>query len=74
MAGVPSPLANRQVGDIDFYVVRENSEGEYSSVGGIMNEGTEHEFALQESVFSRRGVNRIMRYAFELAKRATKST
>jgi tartrate dehydrogenase/decarboxylase/D-malate dehydrogenase len=68
MPGVPSPLANRQFGDIDFYVVRENSEGEYSSVGGIMNEGTEHEFVIQESVFSRRGVDRIMRYAFELAK------
>ena len=84
MPGVPSPLelANRQVGDIDFYVVRENSEGEYLSVGGLMNEGTEHEFALQESVFTRRGVDRIMKYAFELAKTrdkkrvtsATKST
>jgi len=68
MPGVPSPLANRKVGDIDFYVVRENSEGEYSSIGGIMNEGTDQEFALQESVFTRRGVDRIMKYAFELAK------
>ena len=74
MPGVPSPLADREVGDIDFYVVRENSEGEYSSVGGIMNEGTEHEFALQESVFTRRGVDRIMRYAFELAKTLKKNT
>ena len=74
MPGVPSPLADRKVGDIDFYVVRENSEGEYSSVGGIMNEGTEHEFALQESVFTRRGVDRIMRYAFELAKTREKNT
>ena len=72
MPGVPSPLANREVGDIDFYVVRENSEGEYSSVGGIMNEGTERELVLQESVFTRRGVDRIMRYAFELAKTRAK--
>ena len=55
-----------------LYVVRENSEGEYSSVGGIMNEGTERELVLQESVFTRRGVDRIMRYAFELAKTRAK--
>jgi tartrate dehydrogenase/decarboxylase/D-malate dehydrogenase len=68
MPGVPSPLTNREVGDIDFYVVRENSEGEYSSVGGIMYEGTDREVVLQESIFTRHGVDRIMKYAFELAK------
>ena len=68
MPGVPSPLVDRNVGDIDFYVVRENSEGEYSSVGGIMYEGTDREVVLQESVFTRQGVDRIMKYAFELAK------
>jgi len=67
MPGVPSPLANRKPGDIDFYVVRENTEGEYSSIGGRMFEGTDNEFVLQESVFTRRGVDRIMKYAYELA-------
>ena len=69
LPGVPSPLANRKPGDIDFVVVRENTEGEYSSVGGRMFEGTEHETVFQESVFTRRGVDRIMRYAFELARK-----
>ena len=55
MPGVPCPLANKKPGDIDFYVVRENTEGEYSSVGGKMFEGTEREFVLQESVFTRHG-------------------
>jgi tartrate dehydrogenase/decarboxylase/D-malate dehydrogenase len=66
--GVPCPLANRKPGDIDFYVVRENTEGEYSSVGGIMYEGTEHETVMQQSIFSRRGTDRVMKYAFELAQ------
>ena len=60
MPGIPSPLANRKPGDIDFVVVRENTEGEYSSVGGRMFEGTEREIVFQESVFSRKGVDRIM--------------
>jgi tartrate dehydrogenase/decarboxylase/D-malate dehydrogenase len=68
MPGVMSPLANRKVGDIDFIIVRENSEGEYSSAGGRMYEGTEREIAVQESIFSRHGTDRIMRYAFELAR------
>jgi tartrate dehydrogenase/decarboxylase/D-malate dehydrogenase len=68
MPGIPTPLANRKPGDIDFVVVRENTEGEYSSVGGRMYEGTEREIAFQESVFSRRGVDRIMKFAFELAR------
>ena len=50
MPGIPSPLANRQPGDIDFYVVRENTEGEYSSVGGRMYEGTEREVVMQQSI------------------------
>lgn len=69
MPGVPSPLANRVVGDIDFYVVRENTEGEYSRVGGRMFEGTDREVVVQESVFTRHGVDRIMKFAFELAAR-----
>ena len=68
MPGVPSPLANRMPGDIDFVVVRENTEGEYSSVGGRMFEGTEREVVFQESVFTRKGVDRILRFAFELAQ------
>lgn len=67
MPGVPSPLANRVPGDIDFFVVRENTEGEYSSVGGRMYPGTEREIVIQETIMSRVGVDRILRYAFELA-------
>jgi len=67
MPGVPCPLAGREVGDIDFYVVRENTEGEYSSVGGIMYQGTPQETVMQESIFTRRGTERIMKFAFELA-------
>ena len=67
MPGVKCPLAGRQVGDIDYYVVRENTEGEYSSMGGRLFEGTEREMAQQVSTFSRKGVDRIMKFAFELA-------
>ena len=67
MEGVPSPL-KRAPGDIDFYVVRENNEGEYSSIGGRLYEGTDLEMAMQQAVFTRRGVDRVMRYAFELAR------
>jgi len=69
MPGVPSPLANRQPGEIDMWIVRENTEGEYSSVGGKMYEGTEREIVMQETVMSRHGVDRVLRYAFELAKK-----
>jgi tartrate dehydrogenase/decarboxylase/D-malate dehydrogenase len=72
MPGVPCPLANKQPGDIDFYVVRENTEGEYSSVGGRMYEGTDREIVLQEAVFSRHGTDRILKYAFELARKRPK--
>ncbi|WAJ30627.1 tartrate dehydrogenase [Antarcticirhabdus aurantiaca] len=68
MPGVPSPLAGRQPGDIDFYVVRENTEGEYSSIGGRMFPGTEREVVIQETVMSRVGVDRILAYAFDLAR------
>ncbi|WP_420223904.1 tartrate dehydrogenase [Pigmentiphaga litoralis] len=68
MPGVPSPLANRQPGDIDFYVVRENTEGEYSSVGGRMFEGTDREVVIQETVMTRTGVDRVLKFAFELAQ------
>ena len=68
MPGVKSPLAGRNPGDIDFWVVRENNEGEYSSMGGRMYGGTDNEFVTQLSVFSRKGTDRIMRYAFELAR------
>jgi tartrate dehydrogenase/decarboxylase/D-malate dehydrogenase len=67
--GVPCPLANRKPGDIDFFVVRENTEGEYTSVGGVMYEGTEREVVLQQAVFSRKGTDRVLKYAFELAQR-----
>jgi len=73
LEGVESPLRNP--GPIDFYIVRENNEGEYSSIGGRLNEGTEHELAVQESIFTRRGVDRVMKYAFDLAnKRGKKLT
>jgi tartrate dehydrogenase/decarboxylase / D-malate dehydrogenase len=69
MPGVPSPLAGRKPGDIDFYVVRENTEGEYSSIGGRIFAGTERETVIQETVMTRIGVDRVLKYAFELAAR-----
>lgn len=69
MPGVKSPLAGRTSKDIDMLIVRENTEGEYSTVGGIQDEGKDTEQAVQESVFTRKGVDRILRYAFEAAKR-----
>jgi tartrate dehydrogenase/decarboxylase/D-malate dehydrogenase len=66
--GVPCPLANRKPGDIDFLIVRENTEGEYSSVGGVMYEGTEREVVMQQSVHSRLGTDRVLRFAFDLAQ------
>ena len=66
--GVPCPLAGRVPGDIDFYIVRENNEGEYSEIGGRLYAGTDHETVVQESIFTRQGVDRVLRYAFELAQ------
>jgi tartrate dehydrogenase/decarboxylase / D-malate dehydrogenase len=65
--GVPCPLAGRRPGDIDYLIVRENTEGEYTKLGGIMFEGTEREIVIQESVFSRHGTDRVLKFAFELA-------
>jgi tartrate dehydrogenase/decarboxylase/D-malate dehydrogenase len=72
MPGVPSPLANRKPGDIDFFVVRENTEGEYSSIGGRIFPGTEREVVVQETVLTRIGVDRILKFAFELAQNRPK--
>jgi tartrate dehydrogenase/decarboxylase / D-malate dehydrogenase len=66
--GVPCPLAGRKPGDIDYLVVRENTEGEYTNLGGVMYAGTEREIVIQESVFSRFGADRVLQYAFELAQ------
>ena len=65
--GMPCPLVGREPGDIDFFIVRENNEGEYSEIGGRMYKGTDNEVAIQQSIFTRIGTDRIMRYAFELA-------
>jgi tartrate dehydrogenase/decarboxylase/D-malate dehydrogenase len=65
--GVPCPLAGRKPGDIDFLIVRENTEGEYTNVGGVMFAGTEREIVIQEAVFSRHGTDRVLKFAFELA-------
>ncbi|MCX2861104.1 tartrate dehydrogenase [Paucibacter sp. PLA-PC-4] len=65
--GVPCPLAGRKAGEIDYFVVRENTEGEYTNLGGIMYAGTEREIVIQESVYSRHGTDRVLKYAFELA-------
>ena len=66
--GVPCPLAGRKPGEIDMLIVRENTEGEYSAVGGVMFGGTAREFVLQESVFTRHGSERLLNYAFNLAR------
>ena len=66
--GVPCPLVGRKAEDIDLMIVRENNEGEYSEIGGRIYAGTENEIVSQQSVFTRKGVDRILRYAFELAK------
>jgi len=66
-AGVPCPLVGRKPGDIDMLIVRENVEGEYSAIGGIQHEGTADERVTQQSVFTRRGVDRVLKYAFDLA-------
>ncbi len=66
--GVPCPLAGRKAGDIDFFVVRENTEGEYTNLGGVMYPGTDREIVIQETVMSRHGTDRVLKFAFELAK------
>jgi tartrate dehydrogenase/decarboxylase/D-malate dehydrogenase len=69
LPGIVPPVRGYKAGDIDFWVVRENTEGEYSQLGGRLYAGTPHEIVVQESVFSRRGTDRILRYAFELARK-----
>ena len=66
--GMACPLAGREPGDIDFLIVRENNEGEYSQIGGRLYQGTDAEMAVQQNIFTRQGCDRIMRYAFELAR------
>ena len=72
LRGVKSPLAGRTSADIDMLIVRENNEGEYSSIGGRLYEGTEQEMAIQQAVFTRKGTDRIIRYAFEQARKRPK--
>lgn len=77
--GMQCPLVGKKPGDIDFYVVRENCEGEYSDIGGRLYAGTEDEMVMQQSVFTRKGVDRVLKYAFEFAmsrkaKRLTSAT
>ena len=72
MPGVKSPLADRKPGDIDFFIVRENTEGEYSNSGGVLFGGTEREVVIQESVFTRVGAERVLKFAYELAQKRGK--
>ena len=74
LPGLSSPLANRGAGDIDMVCVRENSEGEYSGAGGRIHRGTPHEVAQQTAVFTRHGIERILRYGFELAAKRPRKT
>ena len=72
MPGVPSPLANRNPGDIDFYIVRENTEGEYANVGGFQYLDFPEEIGIQTGVFTRKGCERVIKYAFDLARQRNK--
>ena len=72
LPGIKTPLANRTPEEIDFVIVRENCEGEYSETGGRIYSGTENEVAIQEAIFTKRGVDRVMRYAFNLAMKRGK--
>ncbi len=72
LPGITCPLRDKEPGDIDFWVVRENCEGEYSQVGGIVHEGTEYETVTQQSTFTRHGTDRALKYAFELAQECGK--
>ncbi len=72
LRGMTSPLRAIGPGDLDFCVVRENVEGEYSNVGGKIYSGTDQEMAVQETIFTRKGVERVMKFAFELAKKRPK--
>jgi tartrate dehydrogenase/decarboxylase/D-malate dehydrogenase len=69
LPGIKSPLRDCKPGDIDFWIVRENTEGEYSQIGGRLHAGTPYETVVQEAIFTRRGTDRVIRYAFELARK-----
>jgi tartrate dehydrogenase/decarboxylase / D-malate dehydrogenase len=69
LRGVRSPLADRSPAEIDMVIVRENNEGEYSEIGGRLYKDTDDELAVQQAVFTRKGTDRVMRYAFELARK-----
>jgi tartrate dehydrogenase/decarboxylase/D-malate dehydrogenase len=72
MPGVPCPLVGRKPGDIDFMVVRENTEGEYSAIGGVAFPGTDREVVMQETIMTRHGTERILKFAFDLAQQRPK--
>ena len=72
MPGIPCPLKGRKPGEIDYCIVRENTEGEYSSIGGKMFAGSDREFVIQETVMSRIGVDRVLEFAFDLARKSPK--
>lgn len=72
LEAVQSPLRGYEAGSIDFVVVRENTEGEYSNVGGRLRQGTPDEIAIQNSVFTRKGTERVMRFAYELAQQSSR--
>ena len=72
LEGIETPLKNRKPADIDFTIVRENNEGEYSNIGGRIYEGTKEETVVQQTVFTRTGVDRVLRFAFNLARRRKK--
>ena len=72
LQGMQASVRNFEPGQIDFYVVRENTEGEYSDIGGRIYRGTDDELAMQETIFTRRGCDRIMRYASNWPKRASR--
>ena len=72
LQGITPPVRDRSPGDIDFVIVRENVEGEYSEIGGRLYTGTDQELATQQTVFTRTGVDRVMRYAFDLARKRSR--
>ena len=69
LPGAKSPLAGRTSADIDMIIVRENNEGEYSEIGGRLNRGTADELAVQVAMFTRKGCDRVIKYAFDIAKK-----
>ena len=74
LRGFTSPLANKMPGSFSFDIVRENTEGEYSNMGGVLREGTEDEIAVQNSIFTRKGTERVIRYAFNLAMEKSRAS